>query len=86
MLHLLKYLAQRFWTQRGFRLLDHDEVLEVYIKDELDPPAIASEPMLIDRPVVIPSDISIFVNSLSARLPLMCESFLPRGGRDGLHV
>ena len=66
MLHLLEVFGPAvLGTQRGFRLLDHDdEVLEVYIKkDELDPPAIASEPMLIDRPGRDPSDISIFVNS-----------------------
>ena len=64
-------------TQRGFRLLDHDdEVLEVYIKkDELDPPAIASEPMLIDRPGRDPVGYLNFRQfTLSARLPLINAS------------
>ena len=63
-------------TQRGFRLLDHDdEVLEVYIKTNLDPPAIASEPMLIDRPGRDPVGYLNFRQfTLSARLPLINAS------------
>ena len=64
-------------TQRGFRLLDgSDAVLEVYIeKDELDPPAIASEPMLIERPGRDPVGYLNFRQfTLSARLPLINAS------------
>ena len=74
-------------VRRGFRLLDGgDAILEVYVeKDELDPPAIAGEPTLIDRPGQDPVGYLNFRQfTLSARLPLISASrnFLNEGITD----
>lgn len=74
-------------VRRGFRLLDGDDsTLEIYVeKDELDPPAIAGEPALIERPGLDPVGYLNFRQfTLSARLPLISASrfFLNEGVTD----
>ena len=74
-------------VRRGFRLLEGDEaIVERYIeKDELDPPAIAGEPTLLERPGMDPVGYLNFRQfTLSARLPLISASryFLNEGVTD----
>ena len=72
---------------RGFRLRDGgDAILEIYVeKDELDPPALAEAPRLIDRSGLSPVGYLNFRQfTLSARLPLISASrfFLNEGVTD----
>lgn len=74
-------------VRRGFRLLDGgDAIAEIYVeKDELDPPAIAGAPTLIDRAGLAPVGyLNLRQFTLSAREPLISASrfFLNEGVTD----